>query len=50
MNGKLLTILAAFVSVVCRYSMAADSPLNVLILYADDWRYNTLGFAGNSLV
>ena len=30
--------------------MAADAPLNVLILYADDWRYNTLGCAGNPVV
>ena len=25
-------------------------PMNVLLLYADDWRYNTLGVAGNPIV
>mmetsp|Transcript_33998 Transcript_33998/g.76512 ORF Transcript_33998/g.76512 Transcript_33998/m.76512 type:complete len:506 (+) Transcript_33998:126-1643(+) len=25
-------------------------PMNVLLLYADDWRYNTLGVAGNPVV
>jgi len=31
---------------------AADTrqPLNIVILYADDWRYDTLGCAGNSIV
>jgi arylsulfatase A-like enzyme len=29
---------------------AADKPLNILVLYADDWRYNTLGCAGNPVV
>ncbi len=31
---------------------AADvvRPLNIVILYADDWRYDTLGCAGNSVV
>eukprot|EP00561_Arcocellulus_cornucervis_P011111 CAMPEP_0185812350 /NCGR_PEP_ID=MMETSP1322-20130828/9228_1 /TAXON_ID=265543 /ORGANISM="Minutocellus polymorphus, Strain RCC2270" /LENGTH=56 /DNA_ID=CAMNT_0028508875 /DNA_START=57 /DNA_END=224 /DNA_ORIENTATION=- len=24
-------------------------PMNVLLLYADDWRYDTLGAAGNKL-
>ncbi len=28
----------------------APSPMNVLILYADDWRYDTLGVAGNPVV
>ena len=29
---------------------AAEKPLNILLLYADDWRYDTLGCAGNSVV
>ena len=29
---------------------AADKPLNVLVLYADDWRHDTLGAAGNAIV
>ena len=31
-------------------AIAADKPLNILILYADDWRYDTLGIAGNAVV
>lgn len=29
---------------------AAEKPLNILILYADDWRNDTLGCAGNPIV
>jgi arylsulfatase A-like enzyme len=29
---------------------AATGPLNVLLLYADDWRHDTLGIAGNPVV
>lgn len=28
----------------------ADSPLNVIVLYADDWRHDTLSCAGNAIV
>ncbi|MCM2371659.1 sulfatase family protein [Aporhodopirellula aestuarii] len=28
----------------------SDEPLNVLVLYADDWRFDTLGVAGNPVV
>ncbi len=28
----------------------ADKPLNILLLYADDWRHDTLGVAGNPVV
>ena len=32
-------------------SMAhAETPLNILVLYADDWRHDTLGCAGNPIV
>ncbi len=31
-------------------SAALDRPLNVLVLYADDWRYDTLGVAGHPVV
>ena len=27
-----------------------SKPLNILLLYADDWRYDTLGCAGNPIV
>lgn len=29
---------------------AATAPMNVLVLYADDWRHDTLGIAGNPVV
>jgi arylsulfatase A-like enzyme len=29
---------------------AAPKPLNILVLYADDWRHDTLGVAGNPVV
>jgi hypothetical protein len=29
---------------------ATAQPLNIVILYADDWRHNTLGCAGNPVV
>ncbi|MCX6876126.1 MAG: sulfatase [Verrucomicrobia bacterium] len=29
---------------------AAAKPMNIVVLYADDWRFNTLGCAGNPVV
>jgi arylsulfatase A-like enzyme len=29
---------------------ATESPMNILVLYADDWRHDTLGVAGNPVV
>lgn len=29
---------------------AAEKPMNILVLFADDWRYTTLGCAGNPIV
>ena len=31
-------------------AVAADRPMNVVVLYADDWRHNTLSCAGNPVV
>ncbi len=31
-------------------SLKAEKPLNILVLYADDWRHDTLGIAGNPVV
>ncbi|MCU0748945.1 MAG: sulfatase [Akkermansiaceae bacterium] len=31
-------------------SIAAEKPMNIVILYADDWRHDTLGCAGNPVV
>lgn len=37
--------------VVCQSSIRAEEkPLNILVLYADDWRHDTLGVAGNPVV
>ncbi len=47
---KPLLIFAALLSAICHSGIAAEKPMNVLILYADDWRYNTLGCAGNPVV
>ena len=45
-----LLLFAALLGALCRPAAAAEKPMNVLILYADDWRYNTLGCAGNPVV
>ena len=34
----------------CLGANAAEKPLNILVLYADDWRHDTLGVAGNPVV
>lgn len=46
---KPLALLAAL-SAFAASSHAADKPLNIVVLYADDWRYDTLGCAGNPVV
>lgn len=33
-----------------KQAAVADEPMNVVILYADDWRHDTLGIAGNPIV
>jgi len=48
-------VIAGIVAVLTRQElMATESPpakpLNILILYADDWRHDTLGCAGNPVV
>ncbi|MCX8511203.1 MAG: sulfatase-like hydrolase/transferase, partial [Chthoniobacteraceae bacterium] len=32
------------------FAGTATKPLNILVLYADDWRYDTLGAAGHPVV
>ena len=32
------------------YLHAADKPMNILVLYADDWRYESMGCAGNEII
>ncbi len=48
---RLLKVAIAFFSVftVSRATIAAE-PMNVLVLYADDWRHDSLGVAGNEVV
>ena len=47
---KIILILALLFVRQARSAGADKKPLNILILYADDWRYNTLGCAGNPVV
>ncbi len=42
----LLTLLC----MLCGSVLAGEKPLNVVVLYADDWRCDTLGVAGNPVV
>jgi arylsulfatase len=42
-KSLLLLLLAPFAA-------AADKPMNILVLFADDWRHDTLGCAGNPVV
>ena len=47
---KHLTLLLAILSVATAPVFAADKPMNVVVLLADDWRFDTLGAAGNPIV
>ena len=44
------TLLAALALVLAPAARAAEPPLNLVLLYADDWRHDTLGCAGNPVV
>lgn len=47
---KPIVSIMAFLSVVSQFASAAEKPLNIVVLYADDWRHDTLGCAGNPVV
>ena len=47
---KPIVCFMVLLSVFSRQSSAAEKPLNVVVLYADDWRHDTLGCAGNPVV
>jgi arylsulfatase len=47
---KATVIILCALSALCGFSVAADMPLNVVMLYADDWRHDTLGCAGNPVL
>ncbi|TWU35858.1 sulfatase family protein [Novipirellula artificiosorum] len=32
------------------HAVASEKPMNIVVLYADDWRHDTLGVAGNPVV
>jgi arylsulfatase len=57
MQLKRVSSIARFVLVVAAVCFSSDAstafsadPMNVLVLYADDWRHDTLGVAGNPVV
>jgi len=47
-----LRVRLAFFFSICSFAVPVSTakPLNILVLYADDWRFDTLGCAGNSVV
>jgi len=47
---KRFHILIALGLLAVPHASAAEKPLNVLVLYADDWRHDTLSCAGNPVV
>jgi arylsulfatase A-like enzyme len=47
---KLLLLSLLHIGPAHHAAAAADKPLNIIILYADDWRHDTLGCAGNPVV
>jgi len=51
MSLKLIMALFIVLAFHCPRAPAADAkPLNILLLYADDWRFDTLSCAGNPVV
>ncbi len=42
--------LLLFLTALSPLLQAAEKPMNILVLFADDWRHNTLGCAGNPIV
>jgi arylsulfatase A-like enzyme len=50
MKHSLLIPLAILLVAVATPLRAAEPPLNIVVLYADDWRHDTLGVAGNPVV
>jgi arylsulfatase A-like enzyme len=47
---RLLLLIALLGALGPRATAAAAAPLNIVVLYADDWRHTTLGCAGNPVV
>ncbi len=47
---KMIWFLAAALMLPCLLGAAEEPRLNILVLYADDWRHDTLSCAGNAVV
>lgn len=47
---RLLTLALLLVASSLAATAASPRPLNIVLLYADDWRFDTLGVAGNPIV
>ena len=47
---KSLRLLSALVLLASLSKASAAKPMNIVVLYADDWRHDTLGVAGNPVV
>lgn len=47
---KILGLIAVLTLSVGHSWASSSKPLNILVLYADDWRHDTLGVAGNPVV
>ena len=50
MNRRHLLVLALLVFLGVQVPARETKPLNIVLLYADDWRFDTLGCAGNPVV
>jgi arylsulfatase len=48
--NRILCMLPALLGLAIQPAFAAPKPMNILVLYADDWRYDTLGVAGDPVV
>jgi arylsulfatase len=48
--NPIFRIIPALVLLALCPAFAGAKPMNVVVLYADDWRYDTLGVAGNPVV
>ena len=50
LKTKSILFLLTFSAISLVAIRAAEKPMNILVLYADDWRHDTLGVAGNPVV
>ena len=56
--NRAMTTVGLWLALACSQALVASSghaaddmpPMNILVLYADDWRHDTLGVAGNPIV